>query len=887
MSASMDSDEETFVTLGSPLEVFEDDEPIKKPVSIYDIQARDSKGRPRFHGAFTGGFSAGFFNTVGSKEGFTPSTFVSSRSSKAEASSRNVEDFMDEEDLGEHGIAPQKYTTSSEYTSEERSRKRKAMAASLSSSSIIPGEPALVDLIIPERLSVGVRLLRKMGWKEGQGIGPRRKKKKKKKGSSVRVVGCALLPSESDEESDDDFICDVTFAPKDTTPISFEAKDNVHGLGYHGLDPTAALPSSHVNLFGPPPVRSGGRKGIRGQAFGVGALEEEDSDIYSTDHLSNYDMTMEIEDKDNNFGWTAPGKHKPASPSSLPVGYLGKLLAGFTLSSKPLSQKKVFKPPSLPRHYRPVHHFKKIQPEAAVQQTLNQSDSMTQPRRKEPLNAVDRGLMLGETPIFTSVFDLVSKDDKKKMEEVKLSTHHTDGKDNRDKSDDNCIHNRGHDHSSTDQTAAHTEASEHRPDLTKTETSQPVALIKGNLSFKPFLRDSEKQARYELYLNHIRQGHKDPYAAASDKHMTEWEHDKEREEFTKSAKLYKPMVGLMAHRFTTAKYSDEVDKADIPVDETVEKSEQAKAAEMKMFGHLTRDECEWVPDKLLCRRFNVPHPYPGSTVVGVPTVRKEKFSVFNFLNFSDSSTAAQSPATQAPSTQAPLAIQFDGKSHQHQQGSDVSSDKGSGLSIKVKPRSLGKPASIFSVLDDDHRKRKPPGTESESTAGVSHVSPVQKTQENSEASNDRPPIDLFKAIFKNSDSESSSTSDSEDDAVARNTDVITTDTNRTHTNDVVVNRADNSKPQDDEIQKRLPSHELSAADQQHLSPPAAETGADRLSSPVVSGDIPDTASTYGPALPPRHLTAASVEASTCGTDVVFAKTVSNVRGSTSERKTSP
>lgn len=29
----------------------------------------DERGRRRFHGAFTGGFSAGYFNTVGSKEG--------------------------------------------------------------------------------------------------------------------------------------------------------------------------------------------------------------------------------------------------------------------------------------------------------------------------------------------------------------------------------------------------------------------------------------------------------------------------------------------------------------------------------------------------------------------------------------------------------------------------------------------------------------------------------------------------------------------------------------------------------------------------------------------------------------------------------------------------
>ena len=30
---------------------------------------RDEEGRRRFHGAFTGGFSAGFYNTAGSQEG--------------------------------------------------------------------------------------------------------------------------------------------------------------------------------------------------------------------------------------------------------------------------------------------------------------------------------------------------------------------------------------------------------------------------------------------------------------------------------------------------------------------------------------------------------------------------------------------------------------------------------------------------------------------------------------------------------------------------------------------------------------------------------------------------------------------------------------------------
>jgi G patch domain-containing protein 1 len=36
---------------------------------VWNQQVTDEKGRRRFHGAFTGGYSAGYYNTVGSKEG--------------------------------------------------------------------------------------------------------------------------------------------------------------------------------------------------------------------------------------------------------------------------------------------------------------------------------------------------------------------------------------------------------------------------------------------------------------------------------------------------------------------------------------------------------------------------------------------------------------------------------------------------------------------------------------------------------------------------------------------------------------------------------------------------------------------------------------------------
>uniref|UniRef100_A0A452RKX2 G patch domain-containing protein n=1 Tax=Ursus americanus TaxID=9643 RepID=A0A452RKX2_URSAM len=97
--AALDSDsDEDLVSYGTGLEPLEEGERPKKPIPLQDQTVRDEKGRyKRFHGAFSGGFSAGYFNTVGSKEGWTPSSFVSSRQNRADKSVLGPEDFMDEE----------------------------------------------------------------------------------------------------------------------------------------------------------------------------------------------------------------------------------------------------------------------------------------------------------------------------------------------------------------------------------------------------------------------------------------------------------------------------------------------------------------------------------------------------------------------------------------------------------------------------------------------------------------------------------------------------------------------------------------------------------------------------------------------------------------------
>lgn len=62
---------ESFVSVGTALpslaSTSKKDQNDFKP--LWEQEVYDEQGRRRLHGAFTGGFSAGYFNTVGSKEG--------------------------------------------------------------------------------------------------------------------------------------------------------------------------------------------------------------------------------------------------------------------------------------------------------------------------------------------------------------------------------------------------------------------------------------------------------------------------------------------------------------------------------------------------------------------------------------------------------------------------------------------------------------------------------------------------------------------------------------------------------------------------------------------------------------------------------------------------
>lgn len=216
----------------------------------------------------------------------------------------------------------------------------------------------------------------------------------------------------------------------------------------------------------------------------------------------------------------------------------------------------------------------------------------------------------------------------------------------------------------------------------------------------------------------------------------------------------------MAARFTTAQYQDDHRTVyeDVPAQESSDSADQIKAASMKMFGKLTRDNFEWHPHKILCKRFNIPNPYPGSDVVGVLKVRRSKFTLGEFITPVKSHSITNDPFTRS--------------------GEDSQCDKlGKRSETAVINNALPKTSESVSVTSELVAR-----TSAESSLTTTSVSPetnvgvtdvpestgeektTKKTQNNEDISAPkRPPMDLFKAIFANSSSDESEASEEDED----------------------------------------------------------------------------------------------------------------------------
>ncbi|TFK21789.1 DUF1604-domain-containing protein [Coprinopsis marcescibilis] len=659
---------ENFCLIGTPLPPLEKSKDTGEFVPLWKQEVRDEKGRRRLHGAFTGGFSAGYFNTVGSKEGWAPSTFVSSRADRAKQKAARPEDFMDEEDLQELQESRKLVTTNEQMdlTAEGQTSSGNAVpdndpiAATLKSAF----QPLSND-------SAGARILKKMGWRSGQGIGPRVSLKERKRQddeafdpyTGFKYAGQALSVDEDDEEASKH-----TYPRRDIPVLHVARKDNRHGLGYTtGMKLNDSLGRTGETKSGPS-ISAG---------FGLGALndaDEDDIDIYDAgttsrgarvafDHL-DYDReeTMVIGSKSERGPQPKfqASKTQQFFPDGTPV------VQGFTASPDPVTEDTWHPGPDVPSGWKP-------DPRRVWDSNPNKENTK-QPRTtgtvkagRVELSAQARATILGEEPLATgprSVFDFISAKDKERIKRIAAG-------------------------------ASDVPLQEQPPagpippaSVSKIEPSVAQAAL---LGFQPFTANPAKQARYTAYLD----SQATPESAPPLRQLPNQDEEgfrQELNEYTKSAQLFKPMSGAMAGRFTSASNVEMGPKIHEglhqPTEEELKQNEEEKlreeeadispkahAAKIGMYGPLTREVSTWVPVSLLCKRFGVKQPEVEveDVVVDEPSA-KSTFEQEAFASFASTSAQGRGGSGAGPSGSAsdlPRRLENIGLGEDETQGADI------------------------------------------------------------------------------------------------------------------------------------------------------------------------------------------------------------------------
>ncbi|KAI9653062.1 MAG: hypothetical protein M1821_007713 [Bathelium mastoideum] len=600
-------------------------------VPVWQQEVRDERGRKRLHGAFTGGFSAGYFNTVGSKEGWTPSTFVSSRTNRhkdvPKQPQRRAEDYMDEEDLADAAEA-QKLQTKNTFAglgSTENDGLRKGM---------------IVDLLRPTGETMGVKLLQRMGWRPGQGVGP----KVRRKARSDDAAGA------EDGKEDEHLL-----APDDSPMISFVRKTDHKGLGYEGEAKLASLNhdddvkdnEDDAELLAASRKKHDARKdSSRPTGFGMGVLSDtgsDEEDPYELGPKLSFNRTIggdkkknkkSLNDKSSAKKFSNPLlRSKPvfiskskASAKGFRKCHDGRLpLNGFLLSTpaSPTESAK-YPPPQIPADWK---SSKQPSGQPPTTTTTTPYQSPADAARASTLDPKSRAALLGESTLpGKSVFDYLSPAARARL--VSAS-----GRED--------LPNAGNEPPppgfATTATSADTVDHDDAAIPHLERDTALAALGRGAGGWMPYADEPAKRERYRAFLEHaggLREGGAKAgllweAARAAGLGREEWR--RELAEFAHAARVFRPMRGLMASRFASASSGAgpqaggdraEGEREGAGDEELVRaggkpKDAAEEAAQMGMFGPMTRSELRFYPSRLMCKRFGVK---PPAHVVGEPGV---------------------------------------------------------------------------------------------------------------------------------------------------------------------------------------------------------------------------------------------------------------------------
>lgn len=448
--------------------------------------------------------------------------------------------------------------------------------------------------------TMGIKLLQRMGWRQGQGVGARVRRR-----------------AQGDQSGETHL-----FAPENTRMIGFRKKTDKKGLGFAGEGSLDGLvghkadeedddseADARILSANRPKIHAKPRK-LKKSSFGVGVLNDtgsDDEDPYTIGPQINYSKIIGGNKKKRRGGLTASSatqrptfvSSKKASQrsSSTLEGFRrchdGRFpLDGFVLSTKPflILTETRFPPPTVPPGWEPkrVSRFD-VQP--------HQFQSTADAAKTSDLDIKARSALLGEAPLpGKSIFDFMKPEGRDKLATASGRS--------------NLPQARG------EGAPAGYEAAENTnsrtlwgliPNLDPQTAS--AALHRGHSGWMPYAEDLNKRSRYTAFLT-LRAGLSSTLPPRPPNWSAE-EWAKELREFAQAAEVFKPISGLMATRFTSSTAAPNLarDAPDKPAEPPAKPSDPGEeAAKAGMYGPLTRSKHLFYPTRLLCKRFGVKPP---------------------------------------------------------------------------------------------------------------------------------------------------------------------------------------------------------------------------------------------------------------------------------------
>jgi G patch domain-containing protein 1 len=495
---------------------------------------------------------------------------------------------------------------------------------------------SLMGLFRAEGDTMGTKLLRRMGWKDGQGIGPK-----------VRRKARLDLSSDGNDAGDTHL-----FAPENVPMISFVRKTDHKGLGYTGdarltpINLSARIGRADDseededdqgigNLGRPKFTLAAGRKKGRDKSrggIGVGILNDtgsDDEDPYEVGPRISYTRVIGG-DKKKKKATTAINPSLKTKPAFIPSkkSALGKValgvrkchdgrlpLEGFVFGKDPdaltseIDAQGKYPPPKIPPGWTSAKQSKSRAPSAGFVSTADAAKAST-------LDPKSRAAILGEMQLpGKSVFDFMSPEARERLAAATGKTNLPPARGEVPA---------GYALSEADRLQ---ELLGRVPKLDK-ETAI-AAISRGAGGNAPYRDDEAKRSRYITFLEYQAGFKPTPGDPPAKMNSEEWL--RELHEFYNCARIFKPMTGFMASRFTT---STTTKSASSSGDESGDRSLLSKpppkpqdpaeeAAKLGMFGHMTRSVTDFYPTRLLCKRFNVrppehvqPDDYPPASGAG-------------------------------------------------------------------------------------------------------------------------------------------------------------------------------------------------------------------------------------------------------------------------------